>query len=552
MKLMSLILSVALAAFLGAGCGKPATPSSDRPALPYTLTSQTVAHFHWLGKKQLAATTNAASVMRIWNTPESAKLETQVLDKLSTAPWRLLPHVATTNYAAAAPLLRALLDDCVQSESYLEIRAATNQPGELAFAIRLPAARAEVWQTNLATVLESLTGLQTTPSQPSTLNPQPARGWSLKKHEAPNLIELTRVGEWIVVGLGQDRNALADDFTARILRNHTPLQQVSADSWVDARVDLRRVTEAFKLDWNLPAGLPEVSLQIAGDGQVVQTHGTLDFPQPLNLALEPWNLPTNLMHGHLGSFTALRGFAPWLGAQPAWSDLQIGPAPNQFFVWAGLGIPMQTLFAAPASAASNRLAQISDTLMQKTDPWLVANRSGHLEKLPDSPGVTWIGMPFLNPYLRSEGDFIYGGFFPNAGGKNGMPSDLLLALSRTNIVYYDWEITSPRIEAWFYLGQTLRLIFHQSQLPPNSVSSAWLLAQTNTLGNCVTTLAQTGPEQLSLARRSAGLGFTAFELHLLADWAESPQFPLGLNTLLGRPAVMRPRPRPAQTLPLPH
>jgi hypothetical protein len=32
--------------------------------------------------------------------------------------------------------------------------------------------------------------------------------------------------------------------------------------------------------------------------------------------------------------------------------------------------------------------------------------------------------------------------------------------------------------------------------------------------------------------RDATVGLNAFELHLLADWLESPQFPLGLHTFL--------------------
>ena len=546
MKPMRLTLFAAVAVLTGAGCDKSAAPAS-RPTVPYSLTSQTVAHFHWRGKSRLAAATNAAGLMRIWNQAESAALETQVLDKLSTAPWRLLPRVATTNFTAAAPLLRSLLDDCVQQESYLEVRAATNQPGELAFAIHLPAGRAAVWETNLAVVLESLTGLGTIPYQLSAPNSQLVHGWSLKKHETPNHLELARVGEWVVVGVGQDQNALFGDFVARILRDHTPLLNASADFWLDAEVDLRRVTEAFKLDWHLPEGLPKISVQAVGDGQNVQTHGTLDFPRPLELVLEPWNLPTNLVRGHLGSFTAVRGFAPWLGAQKTWTDLQLGPAPDQFFLWAGQGVPMQTFFAAPVPAATNRLGQITDTLMQETEPWLEAHRSGHLERPAEFEGVSWVGMPFLSPYLRSAGDFIYGGFFPNDFGRMSLPPDMIFALSRTNTVYYDWEITSPRIEAWFYLGQTLRLVLHKAQLPADSVSAAWLVAQTNTLGNCVTTVFQTGPEQLSLVRRSS-LGFTAFELHLLADWLESPQFPLGLNTLL-QPETLRDRKRPPQTVP---
>src|SRR5690349_20790202 len=42
-------------------------PSSSAPASP----ADTIARLHWLGKKRLAAETNAATFMTIWNLPES-------------------------------------------------------------------------------------------------------------------------------------------------------------------------------------------------------------------------------------------------------------------------------------------------------------------------------------------------------------------------------------------------------------------------------------------------------------------------------------------------
>ena len=129
-------LAAALVAATVIGCSKsaPPPPAAQRPRR--RSGAEPIAHFHWLGKKGLAAETNAASFMDIWKLPASAKLETQTLDKLSLAPWLLLKGDAATNGAPIA-LLRPLLDDLVQAESYLEIRAATNQPGELVFAIRL-------------------------------------------------------------------------------------------------------------------------------------------------------------------------------------------------------------------------------------------------------------------------------------------------------------------------------------------------------------------------------------------------------------------------------
>src|SRR5205809_385059 len=132
-----------LMALLAAGCKKSSPtdePRTQTTASPSSLDPQTspVARIHWLGKKRIAGETNAAGFMKIWNLPESARVEAQTLDKLSTAPWRLLkvetiPSAVTNALTpiGASPLLRPLLDDLVKEESYVEIRRPTNQPSEV-------------------------------------------------------------------------------------------------------------------------------------------------------------------------------------------------------------------------------------------------------------------------------------------------------------------------------------------------------------------------------------------------------------------------------------
>jgi hypothetical protein len=113
---------------------------------------------------------------------------------------------------------------------------------------------------------------------------------------------------------------------------------------------------------------------------------------------------------------------------------------------------------------------------------------------------------------------------------------MLLELStRTNLALYDWEITGLRIAQWLYLGQSLRLVFQQSQFPAQSAGLAWLRAVGPKLGPSGTEVTQTGSSQLSVKRKSS-VGFTAVELHLLADWLESPSFPRGLYSLTAPPA----------------
>jgi len=113
-------------------------------------------------------------------------------------------------------------------------------------------------------------------------------------------------------------------------------------------------------------------------------------------------------------------------------------------------------------------------------------------------------------------------------------------LSRTNLIYYDWELTGERVEAWLHVGQLFRLIFNRAQLPSQSASMAWLKVAGPRLGNCVSSVTMIGRNHLSFVRKSS-IGLTAVELHVLADWFESPAFPRGLHTLLAQRATWSPR-----------
>jgi hypothetical protein len=88
-----------------------------------------------------------------------------------------------------------------------------------------------------------------------------------------------------------------------------------------------------------------------------------------------------------------------------------------------------------------------------------------------------------------------------------------------------------RIEQLIYIGQFVRLVTRHAQLPVDSASMRWLRAAAHGLGNCASVVNQAGPARLTFARRST-IGLSALEMHLLADWLESPQFPRGSYTLL--------------------
>src|SRR5262249_8849140 len=150
-----------------AGCGKkpapkapaapPVSPAAPAPEKPL------IARWHFDGTRQMSADPNASTLHKILALPVSAEYRDQLLQTLARAPFRVLrdrPAETTNDYAA---LIRPLFEDLLGAESFAEIRGDTNETPEGVFALRLEAARAGLWNTNLAAVLAAWTGLVPAP-----------------------------------------------------------------------------------------------------------------------------------------------------------------------------------------------------------------------------------------------------------------------------------------------------------------------------------------------------------------------------------------------------
>jgi hypothetical protein len=213
-------------------------------------------------------------------------------------------------------------------------------------------------------------------------------------------------------------------------------------------------------------------------------------------------------------------------------------------------MPFMSYCAAPLPDASNRVWGVTERLLREANPWITNNTIGRLERSTDDNRLGWLGVPFMIPFLRSVADggsgFAFGGLFAYPF-TNQPPPGLLFqqVTARTNLVYYDWELTAPRVDEWIHIGQLLRRLLSKAGLPPDSASMAWLNAAKTNLADSVTGVGATGPAQLTFSRVST-TGLTAPEMHLLADWLESPQFPRGMHTFLG---PQRPLLRPGASPP---
>jgi hypothetical protein len=544
MRKYTLLVTILAALGWSAALGRAAT--DDALA---RMDGDTIARFHFAGTARIAADPQAASVNEIAALPETVALRNQTLDKLATTPFRLFEQkIANHNTNDYAPLIRPLLEDLLRVESYAELRGPTNEVPELMLAVQLDDAHAKVWQANLSTVLTAWTGIPV-----KDIQGEGYTGWELRKHHDPNLIRCLRAGDWLLFGWGWDELKLQPGFLQRIKERKRPAE-LAKDDWLDVLMDWPgfMAHHPFTLPAPLPAKLPKMHLNVQGRKTYIRPKLTLLYPEPLGLKMEPWKIPTRIIHNPMVSFTAARGTSSYLGDVPFIKALNPGTVPNQLFIWAMSGMPYETQFAAPVSGASNYLAKIAPGLLALTHAKLTQN-SVNCETIWTNNQIV-IGMPFISPHLMAtrepSGDFLYGSLFPGPRRTNStpLPQDLMREIgSKPNLVYYDWEINHERLSQCQALQQVYLMTSDDPPMDYTKATQKWFeaikpkLGKSQSQGNCGTEVTLTGLNELTLLR-NAPVAFTGFELVVLGYWLDAPGFPL--HAEYPRPTMRHLPPKP--------
>jgi hypothetical protein len=279
---------------------------------------------------------------------------------------------------------------------------------------------------------------------------------------------------------------------------------------------------------------PLVELTVSGKGDKLRSEARVVFPEPIPWQLEPWQIPTNTIRdpqGSLISFTAVQGIAPWLNRRPFLRELGLVPAPNQFFAWHDTHAPFQIQAAAPVPNAAYALAKFAVQPGPMLNLQLKQTGAGELQFSTNRNEIAWIGLPpVFRPFLRSVSDsgrdFLAGGIFPlEEVNTNPPPSALLEQItSRTNLVYYHWEITQERLAQLRFLGRHLPMFLDLPNMERGSSVFEWLDALEPKLGNTVTEISVASPRELR-SLRSSHAGLDGLELMALAYWFHSTNFP---------------------------
>jgi hypothetical protein len=474
------------------------------------VQSDWIAQIHFLGAGKIAADTNSLAFTNEFCSAEARTLESQTLDRLSRAPGIWFKSKLPAGAGDGSAQLRPLLDDLLKSEWTFEMRDTPDGSPEYALAIHLSNERAQIWSKNLQTLLQNWTDLGVSQNKSGV--------WSLQKHQPPNLFQFAHLGDFAVLDCGENKLELQNEISRQLAN-----VSVAETNWLSADLNWPRLAQLFPS--LIKINLPKTELQVAGRDGNLQLNGKITLSQPLS-PLDAWQFPTNTIHQPFVSFTAARGLASWLERQNWAQPYDISPAPNQVFIWALAGVPFQTFVAAPVPNATAALSQLGQKLSANTG-WKNHFLSPFtLTETNDQ--IFWGGVPFISPSVTAlhekSGDLLLAGFFPNSPRSKPLPPELFTQLATPNLVFYHWEITAERLPEIQNLVQLGFVLTRHQQLDPKSAAGKWLAHVGPTLGNTVTKITQTAPEELAFSRKAPG-GLTAMELFGLASWLEAANFP---------------------------
>lgn len=340
---------------------------------------------------------------------------------------------------------------------------------------------------------------------------------------SPSLrLQLARTNGWSVLSLlkpeSKERTAFLKQFGTK--------SPVLGAQWLKVTLGF----QAMKPWWNVPAPLNTAVVQLSAGpkGKDISTVAQITFTQPQPVKTVAWQVPTNTIRDPLISFTALQGAAlNWFDT--AWiGDWKPPVKPDQMYLWAMDNIPFLS-FAALHVPNSKEFLTKTEKDWLAVNPLLQSNRLGLVRSQTNGVGLVWNQLPIIVPTLKPaadpDGDYLLGGLFPPPPSTNNIPGELLQQfVPRTNLVYYDWEVTAPRVQQWQNLAPILNMITSKVPVRGSNAGQTWIKAVGPKLGNAVTEATVVNTREITIVRRST-LGLTGYELNRLVRWFDNPGFP---------------------------
>lgn len=490
---------VGLAAALMCGCVEKGSKSTGAAQF---------LHLHWAGAANIIRGTNAATLQQALKLPTTKEVRDQVFARLLRAPEELWKKSLPADAHEGAARLRPLLEDIWDYESIVEFQGNPSRP-ELILAAKVEPSRVDVWHTNLVQLASSW-----------KLGDAPADKSAWKIGRKDFYIHFKNSGGWVFAALTPSAKNPFDEKAAR-----------GAPSFGDAVLELR--ADWQRLGQMLPVfsqyALPPTHLKVTPRGDALRTEGKLVYSDRLPIKLEPWKIPTNIISEPLISFTCGRGIRPLLDQIEGFSKLGLKNPPNQFCSWGLATVHAQTFLAVPMPNATNVIKEIAPRLPELVSAHFV-RPAGQFLWASNRSQWMWTGLPMIIPHVHAArsgpDEYLFAGLFPSGPRSSNTPPAELFAqvIGRTNLVYYDWELTQERLPHARHMSQLIDIVHTRQLVPLKAPTQRWITELAPLLGNTITEVTLSGPKELSLTRKS-NIGMTGHEIIMLTRWIDSPQFP---------------------------
>lgn len=551
---------------LVAGCSDSNAPSAAATKSPVAPAASAVPaarapvptlHLHFSGTASLRTNSHAAKLNTLAAIPTVQAQWNTTLDAFAKNAPRLIGWQLDAKPDPAR--LRPLLDDLFQHGASLIWSESTAGASSFALTVRLPAERTELWKKNLAAWFA--------PGQPTAIRSllgQGLEGWETQVGATP--WRLVQEGDCLILSMGTQTSRSATE----VLKELTPPDHLGmGTNWLAVTANppaterLGKLTRGLSRHWiesaagrnpaaaeTSPSEWPDLQLTLTSLDDHVRTQLRLNYARPVPVATSEWRVPVKTMNAavtNLISFTALQAASataqrllPWLGPQDFLPLAELEAHPAQAYAWGLAQVPFQSYIAVSLDDATNAMGALQERLQTRWGGVLASHALGQLRFDEATRQLNWQGgLPMIVPFLAPAADagYVVAGIFPMPPVPQPPPQELIAQIEgRTNLLYYNWEITEGRLVQWRLMDQFLSMLRPVEKAaagvpappmfpsPMGTTDLRWLNELGAQLGNTVTEVIAELPTSLLLRRKSHS-GLTALEWVILSRWLGSPAFP---------------------------
>lgn len=531
----------------------------DKPELAFEV--------YFAGMPAVESNPEAGHLKSIFNHPDSRRIWSELSRRLAGDLRRILIHHGDEAAEELVSTLDVLVADLPRTELVAQSWHYSDRDTAWALALNLEGQDADGWDAAIRVLAELESGEPVREFDSSY-----ASGWELRGVHDNRLFRLLRFKSWLLVSDNPGQDSVLGSLLENIMVFGHPYPGRN-NGLVAGRSDLKVLIEQLEVPDLIRQGVPEwptVEFEIKAESQRLRTEARVTFDKPMRVEAGPWHIPLQTIRDPLNSFIALQGIRPWLEEVDLLKRIQLGPLPNQAFLWSQMGqAPFVSSLAFPMNNVTNVLANSSARLIQYFNKPIRNRGLGELVWHENLTKLIWKGAlpmmyPYAQPAIEPTGQFIESGLFPmSLSGSDSQPPPQELidqVQARTDLLYYHWEITPLRIEQWRSIFQLTDLALLQFQKSPEGQlpfirqyqrAYSWLDLAARFAGNTVTEVTMTSPTEFQLTRRSH-LGLTALELIVTLRSLEAAGYlgetPAPVPTP-ARPSVSRPATKkvPART-----